>query len=174
MGALVEPPISRVAAHQFSLDFFGVSLVQMLRRLGRLFLLFALHSLAYFGGHLAANVIRRIFAGVRDNHRDFARLDLLRRFENYFKKQRIDVISAGQQNVLLRTALAFAIDELMAILKVVMARHGLSDVISGIQRRTVQSFDQTDLVFADHGGVIESDGKQTGFGFRAAFERNGL
>src|SRR5207249_4964420 len=114
--------------------------------------------------------LRRIFAGVRNKYRDFARLNLLRRFENYFKKQRIDVISAGQQNVFLRTTLSLTIDELMTILKVVVSRHRLSDVISGIQRRTIQSFDQTDLVFADHGGVIESDREQAGFRFRAAFE----
>ena len=172
VGALVEPPISRVAAHQFSLDFFRVGLVQMFRRLGRLFLLFALHSLAYFGGHLAANVIRRIFAGVRDNHRDFARLNLFRRLENHFEKQRVNVVGAGQQDVFLRTALAFAVDELMAILKVVVARNGFGHIVTRIQRRAIQSFDQTDLVFADHCGVIQSDGKQTRFRFRAAFERS--
>src|SRR2546421_7684380 len=146
VGALVEPPISRVAAHQFSLDFFGVGLVEMLRRLGRLFLLFALHSLAYLGGHLAANVIRRIFAGVRDNHRDFARLDLFGCLENHLEKQWVNVVGARQQNVFLRTALAFAVDELVAILKVVVARNRFGHVIARIQRRAVQSFDQTDLV----------------------------
>ena len=60
----------------------------------------------------------------------------------------------------------------MTVLKVVVARHGLSDVIPGIQRRTIQSFDQTDLVFADHRGIVESDREQPGFRFRSALKRS--
>src|SRR5207249_11837534 len=46
-----------------------------------------------------------------------------------------------------------AVDELMAILKVVVARNGFGHIVTRIQRRAIQSFDQTDLVFADHCGV---------------------
>ena len=90
-------------------------------RLRRLFFFFAFHPRADLRGHFAPYFIRRIFAGVRNNHGDFARLYLFRRFQNYFEQQRIDVIGAGQQNVFLWTTLSFAVDELVPILKIVVA-----------------------------------------------------
>ena len=47
---------------------------------------------------------------------------------------------------LLRTALALTINELVTILKIVVARDRFGDVVAWIQWRTVQRFNQTDLV----------------------------
>src|ERR1051326_6847619 len=99
MGAFIQTPIGRVAGHQFDLDFLSrmtiVNLIQSRRRLFSLFFLFALHARAHLGPHLPPDFIRRIFAGVGNNHRDFAGLNFLRRFQNNLEKQRIDVVSAG-------------------------------------------------------------------------------
>src|SRR5262249_36194545 len=64
------------------------------------------------------------FAEFRVHHRALARPPLRRLFGNHFEKERVDVIGSGQQQVLLRAALAAALNKLVAVLKVVMALHG--------------------------------------------------
>ena len=122
-------------------------------------------------GHLPADFFRRIFADVRNNDGDFAGFDFLRRFRNHFEQQRVDVISAGQQDVFLRTALAALADELVSVLEVVVTRNRLGDVVARIERRAVECFDEADLVFVDHGRVEESHIEQSGLNFAEPFQR---
>ena len=71
-------------------------------------LLLLLEPLAHLVRHLAADVLGRVFADVRDDDGDLARLHLLRRLGDDLEDERVDVVGAGQEDVLLRPALAAA------------------------------------------------------------------
>ena len=101
MRAFVQPAVGRIVRQQFLLDQFklGIFFFQFIKaRYGvvRMFVFLTLHALAHLTGHCPANVVRRVLAHVRDDNRDFARLNLFRRLRNHLKDQRIDVVGAGQ------------------------------------------------------------------------------
>ena len=88
-----------------------------------LFLLFASPFSRVLRCHLTANLLGGVLARVGDYDGNFTRFHFLGAFENHFEEHRVNVVSAGQENVFLRTALPFTINELMAILEVVVAGH---------------------------------------------------
>jgi hypothetical protein len=53
-----------------------------------------------------------------------------------------------------------------------VARKRFSNVIARIQRRTIERFNETDLVFVDHGCIEESDVEESWLRFSGAFDRS--
>src|SRR6185437_6567657 len=148
-----------------------INSVEASRGLLYLLLFLALHPFSDLRGHLTPDFLGRIFADVRNDNCDFTRLNLLRCFGDDFEQQRIDVVSAGQQDVFLWTTLAAIADELVSVLEVVMACERFGHVIARVKRSAIQRLDETDLVLVDHSRVEESYVEQTGFRFIAAFDR---
>src|SRR3712207_9536058 len=88
-------------------------LVEPLDGLRHLLVLLLLKPLAHLVGHLAPYLLGRVFADVRDDDGDLARLDLARRLGDDLEDERVDVVGAGQEDVALRPALAALRDELV-------------------------------------------------------------
>src|SRR6185369_4124353 len=111
---------------------------------------------------------------VRNNHCYFTRFDFLRRFGNHLEQQRVDVVSAWQQDVFLWATLAAFTDELVPVLEVVVSGERLGDVVAWIERSAVECFHETDAVFVNHRRVEKTDHEETGFGFSTTVDRSRL
>src|SRR5438552_1879302 len=71
----------------------------------------------------------------------------------YLEEMRVNVISSGPTNVLLRTTLSARRDERVSVLKIIVSLFSSRDVILRIERSTIECFDKSDLIFADHSRV---------------------
>src|SRR5215213_6317994 len=165
--ALVEPLVGGVGRHQVLLDLglravLVVELVEAGDGVRDVQLLLALHARAHFICHLAAHVLAGVFADVRDDDGDLARLDLAGLFGDDLEDERVDVVGAGQKYVLLRAALAAAADELVAVGEVVVPLDGGGDVVARVERRAVEGLDESDLILVNHGRVEEAHEEESG------------
>src|SRR6185369_5610211 len=87
--ALIEALIGGVFHHEVLFDLlhgavFVVELVEPRRRLREMLLFFAFEPLTNLRGHRTAHVFAGVFADVRYNDGDFARLDLFGRLRDHF------------------------------------------------------------------------------------------